>query len=113
MGRKVEGKPQWMIIYDCAQCEMDVGLTELQIPQCLACGSTDLIERERKELTPQVMADRMKLSADRMYENLQKAYDARPEDFEEETQLLEALALAKEHKKEIYKMAEKMVKNEK
>jgi DNA-directed RNA polymerase subunit RPC12/RpoP len=110
MGRKVEGKPQWMIVYDCLQCGMDSGLIELQPPKCFGCGSSDLVERERKELTPQVMADRMKRTADRMYENLQKAYDARPENFGEETQLLEALALAKDHKKTIYKMAEEMIR---
>ncbi|HLD07912.1 MAG TPA: hypothetical protein VJB60_02510 [Candidatus Peribacterales bacterium] len=107
MGRKVEGAPQWMIIYDCRACGADSGMTELQRATCFQCGSTDLMERERSAFTPEALAERMKLSAGRMLESLKKAFDQGVSG-KEETMLLQALAQAKEYKEKIYAMADEM-----
>lgn len=107
-------QPQWMIIYDCPQCGMDSGLTEQQPLKCFYCDTTTgLVERERKPLTAEVMAARMKLCAERTLENLQKAQEIGPDSPEEEKMLLEALAKAQEHRNHIYAMAEKMISREK
>ena len=109
MGRKVEGQPQWMIVYDCRSCGNDSGMTELQRPTCFTCSGTDLIERERVPFTPEALASRMKLSADTMLVNLQKAFDEGVSG-EEEKLLLQALVQAKEYKQKMYEMADAMMK---
>ncbi len=113
MGRKVEDTPKWIIVYDCPACGTDSGMTELQRPTCFACGSKNVIERERKPFTPEALAERMKVSADRMLLNLQKAYEEGPGNPKEEALLLSALAKAKDYKDKIHSMAEEMAKQSK
>ena len=65
-----------MIIYQCSNCKMDTGLTELQEPVCRYCenpGEMKLISKEK--ITPEVMANRLKKIADRMFSNLQSAFE--------------------------------------
>ncbi len=96
---------------------MDSGRTELDIPPiCFYCDAKKgLIERERKLLSPQVMADRMKAVGDRMMENLRKAWglteDQWPKDPEEEMQLLEAMASGQDLQKALASIGKGMIKN--
>jgi hypothetical protein len=105
---KSKEKPQFMVIYQCLKCGFDFGITEQDKPKCFYCDSTEgYIEIERKKLTPEVLAERMKLVTDRMMENLQKAYKVRPKkanrksDKDSEKELLEVMQKAKDLKQGI------------
>jgi DNA-directed RNA polymerase subunit RPC12/RpoP len=93
--KKIKRKlPKYLLTYLCKKCGMDFALSELHKPACFYCGSKQGHELVKKQkLTPKVLADRMKRVADRLVENLKKAYDVKPADADED-QLLEALVKA-------------------
>ena len=102
--------PEWMITYWCPHCSMDSGRTEIDGPYCYFCERTgDLVEMKREKLTREVMFNRIKLSTDRMMDNLRKAHGIHekewPQDEQEEMMLLEALAKGQDLREAIQKMA--------
>lgn len=115
---KFRPKPRYMVTYQCTHCGMDSGRTELDTPQCFYCEATDgLTEVKRELLTPEVMAARMKLCADRMMENLAKAHEVLQRDGEdvphEETMLLKAMTKGQDFQRKIHNLATKMVRRKK
>lgn len=99
-----KNKPQFMITYQCGQCGMDFAIGELQKPKCFYCEATEnhtVIKKQK--LTPEVMAERLKLVTDRMMENLKKAYEVKPDDMDEE-ELLETMGKAKDLRDRVQKM---------
>lgn len=99
-GRK---KPKWMITYLCATCTFDSGRTELDGPWCFYCQNSEhLTEIKRVPMSPDAIAERLKISSDRMIENLLKAYNLSlkdwPDNLKEEMMLLKAMAHGKKLK---------------
>lgn len=93
-----EHKPEFMIFYFCNRCVMDFARHDGETPVCFICGLEDKAEFLRKEpMTQELMIGRMKALAARALENLQKAYQVRPEDADE-AELIEAMPKAKEVK---------------
>lgn len=95
-----------MITYLCPRCCIDSGMTELDPPRCYMCESGDgLIEIHREPLSREAVFNRMKICADRMVDNLRKAYDIAecdwPKDEAEELMLLEAMAKGQDLKEAI------------
>jgi hypothetical protein len=75
-------KPQFMIVYKCSACGQESGYTELDKPSCRFCEAEDSLEIvSKKELTPEVMAERLKAVTDNMMKNIESAYQTLP-DFE-------------------------------
>ena len=73
-------KPQYMIVYRCNACGQESGFTELDNALCRYCdaeGSMEVISK--KELTPEVMAERLKAVADNMLKNMESAFQTLPE----------------------------------
>lgn len=97
----MKSEPKFMIIYLCSNCGLDFGRHELEAPVCFNCGAAeDHTVISRQELTPEVIAERVKLTSNRMYENLQKAWDTRPDEIrndpKKEKEFIELLKQAKE-----------------
>lgn len=70
-------KPQFMLIYRCTSCGQESGFTENDEPQCRYCDSSEGMELvSKKDLTPEVLAERLKALADNMMKNLQSAYES-------------------------------------
>ncbi|MBS4027381.1 MAG: hypothetical protein KGZ58_01990 [Ignavibacteriales bacterium] len=96
-------KPQFMCIYLCEKCKMDSGYTELDKPVCRFCDRpTTMTLVSKKELSAEVLAERLKQTTDRMMQNLTGAYEAfdeddfeKDEDFDPEKTLFELMAKAK------------------
>ncbi len=85
---------KYLLTYLCQKCGMDFGVSDIHTPKCFYCGSKrghELVKKQK--ITPQVLAERMKLVTDRMIENLKKAYNVRPADTDED-ELLEVLVKA-------------------
>lgn len=79
-----KNQPKFMITYLCHNCQMDFTRTELDEPQCFYCDSSDNFEVIKKErITPEVIVARLKLSTDRMVDNLKKAYFADKEEIDD------------------------------
>ena len=92
--------PKFLITYLCRGCGWDFALSEHSAPRCTRCRATeDFTEVSREKLTLDVMEARMQRVADRLLQNLAKAYEIRegnwPDDKDEEL-ILEALAKAKD-----------------
>src|SRR5687767_4681741 len=69
-------KPEFMIIYMCAECHQDSGFTEHDKPICRYCDSkTEMTLISKVKITPEVMAERLKTVTDRMFSNLQSAFE--------------------------------------
>jgi hypothetical protein len=89
-----------MIIYKCTNCNQESGFTELDAPACRYCESKDSLEMiSKKELTPEVMAERLKAVTDSMMKNIESAYKKLPEfekgadgDADPEEELLKLMA---------------------
>ena len=97
-----KGKPKFIITYQCQSCGFDFAMSELDKPKCFYCEETkNYTIIKKQELTPEVMAKRMKLVSDRLMENLKGAYDTKPDDVDEE-ELLQALAKAKKFREKIH-----------
>jgi hypothetical protein len=74
-------KPQYMVIYRCKACKLESGYTELDVPKCRYCEEETSMELiSKQELTPEVMADRLKAVSDSMMKNLESAYQSMPDD---------------------------------
>ena len=70
-------KPEFMIIYMCAECHQDSGFTELDRPICRYCDTkTEMTLVSKVKITPEVMAARLKTVTDRMFSNLQSAFES-------------------------------------
>jgi DNA-directed RNA polymerase subunit RPC12/RpoP len=75
-----KGKPQYMIIYKCEACGQESGFTELDSPQCRYCKSEEhMVVVSKQELTPEVMAARLKAVTDNMMKNMESAFQTLPE----------------------------------
>ena len=99
--------PKFLVTYLCRACGWDFAVSEFSTPRCTRCRATEnLTEMSREALTLDVMEARMQRVADRLLQNLAKAYEIReghwPDDKEEEL-VLEALAKAKDLQEEIGK----------
>ncbi len=94
-----------MITYLCPQCGMDFAVTELDKAKCFYCQASDIefIQKKKQKLTPKVIKERLKITTNRMMENLQKAYVAGKESGcdEDTDELIDVLAQAKELQQEI------------
>ena len=84
MEERYAGKsPEYMVTYLCLKCNIDSARTELDPPECFSCGNMDAETMqilEKKKITAEVMAERLKKVTDRMMENLKGAYFAGKED---------------------------------
>ena len=68
--------PQFMIIYKCAVCGLDSGYTELDVDVCRYCDEpTELTMVSKKELTPEVLEQRIKETSGNMFNNLLSAFE--------------------------------------
>jgi hypothetical protein len=67
--------PKYMVIYSCSDCGHESGFTELDKPVCRACEGTNVSLISRKEITSEVMAERLKVTTDNMMKNLQMAFE--------------------------------------
>lgn len=103
-------KPEFINVYYCPECDMDFSYVDDDQPYCRVCDKeTNMTFVEKIKITPQVIADRIKASTDRMYNALRAAYDARGEDFDAaypdtedpEKMMLNLLAKAKKFKEKI------------
>lgn len=99
-----EQEPEFMVFYFCNRCKLDFARHHGEPPVCFSCGLQDKAEFLRKEpMTKELMINRMKALAARTLENLQKAYQVRPEDADE-AELMDAMLKAQELKDKIDRM---------
>jgi DNA-directed RNA polymerase subunit RPC12/RpoP len=102
-------KPEYMMIYQCAECGLDSGFTNaIANVRCYYCpDKTHMTLISKQKLTKQVVAERLKTVTDRLFSSLQSAYDSMSEenknmvsengnDYEKE--MLKALGHAKKMK---------------
>jgi hypothetical protein len=68
-------KAKYMIIYKCNDCGQDSGYTELDSPKCRFCKKTSMIVVSKNEITPEVIAARLKTTTDNMIKNLESAFE--------------------------------------
>lgn len=96
-------KPKCMIVYRCEGCGQESGYTEQDKPKCRYCKTgSPLTMISKQELSPKVIADRLRKSTDNMMKNLEKAYELLPQigndslgpDKDAETELLKLMAEA-------------------
>src|SRR5690606_884877 len=74
---KEKKKPAYMMVYECGECGQTSGFSDLDDPRCYYCESTtSLTLISRQELTPEVMAARLKAVTDNMMKNLESAYQS-------------------------------------
>ena len=108
--KKSRKKPQFMVIYKCGTCDHESGFTELDEPQCRYCREkTTLTLVSKQELTPEVMAARLKAVTDSMMKNLEYAFQSMTdedkssffEDKDGEEEMLKLLAKAQKLKERI------------
>jgi hypothetical protein len=106
-------KPRYMMTYLCASCNMDTAVTENDKPFCRYCDKKTVMTLiSKKEITPEVVAERLKTVSDRMFSNLRSAYDSMtdeekaplPGDIDPEKMMLNLLAKAKKFKEDIQKI---------
>jgi len=78
---KKEMPPKFMMIYLCSSCGLESGYTENDKPVCRYCDATTSMKLiSKQELTPEVMAARLKKVTDNMLFNLQSAFESMTED---------------------------------
>jgi len=115
-------QPRCMMIYRCEACKMDSGFTENEKPFCRYCDDkTEMKLISNKEITPEVMAQRLKELSDRMFSSILSVFEgmseedkaAFPEDEDPEKMMLELLAKAKKFKEDIQKIKLKKPEKEK
>lgn len=102
-----------MVTYLCRQCGADFARLEQEIPECFGCGHSKGHKiLSKKECTPEVMAERIRLSTNRMMENLKKAWEVRPKEIREdpkaEKEFLKLLNRAKELRNHTHEAMDKM-----
>lgn len=72
--------PQYMVIYECAECKRDSGFTEDEKPLCRYCHhETKMREVSKEKITPELMTQRLKDLSSRMMLNMQAAYETMTE----------------------------------
>lgn len=101
-----------MVTYVCNKCGQDFARTELDKPVCFYCeaeGDCEIVNKQ--EITPEIIAERLKLVNERMMENLKKAYMNKPDGVDED-ELLEVMSKAKELCQETDKVWEKKLKED-
>lgn len=114
-------KPRFMMTYLCASCNMDSAVTENDQPFCRYCDKkTKMTLISKKEITPEVIADRLKTVTDRMFNNIRSAYESMTEeekapigDIDPEKMMFDALARAKKFKEDIQNLRLKKPKKKK
>lgn len=102
-------KTVYVLTGQCNSCGLDSMFPEEAELKCNYCGSMELKISERKEATAQLLEQRLKELSDRMFSNLQSAYDsmteedkaAFPEGKDAEKELLMLLEKAKKFKESI------------
>jgi hypothetical protein len=67
--------PKFMVIYKCSECGHESGYSEHDRPVCRVCDGTNVTLISKKEITPEVMAERLKATTDNMMKNLQMAFE--------------------------------------
>jgi DNA-directed RNA polymerase subunit RPC12/RpoP len=73
-------KPHYLILYKCNACGQESGFTELDVPQCRYCKSNaQMQEISKQELTPEVMAARLKAVTNNMMKNMESAFQTLPD----------------------------------
>ena len=78
---KKEMPPKFMMIYLCSSCGLESGCTEKDKPFCYYCNArTSMKLISKKELTPEVMAARLKKVTDSMLSNIQSAFETMTEE---------------------------------
>src|SRR5438309_5212923 len=106
-------KPKYMMVYRCLNCGLDSGYTENEKPVCRHCEDRQEMKLiSRKEITAKVMSDRLNELSERMYSNLQSAFEKMtdedkqsfPKGMDAEQQMLMILAKAKKFKEHIQKL---------
>ncbi|MDO8511889.1 MAG: hypothetical protein Q7S57_01340 [bacterium] len=106
--------PETIITYRCEGCGETVMTSDDQEDEaeCFACGTGDFLkELKREPITPELIAVGMKKSAESIVTNLQKAYEAgKTAGFEkdEEEEMLQALAKAKEMRDSVLNIVEEI-----
>jgi len=81
---KKEIPPKFMLIYLCASCGLESGFTEQDNPVCRYCDKKTKMELiSKQELSTEVMAARLKTVTDRMFSNLQSAFESMTEEDKE------------------------------
>ncbi|MDZ4824819.1 MAG: hypothetical protein SH856_15295 [Flavobacteriales bacterium] len=69
--------PQFMLIYHCSTCEQDSGFSELEDALCRFCNKNNAMTLvSKQELTPEVMAARLKEVTNNMMKNLEVAFNS-------------------------------------
>ena len=105
-------KPKYLITYQCKTCGQKSSFADLQEVHCRYCDeSVGLIEISKEEITPELMEQQMKASVERMFTNLQLAFESMTEedkaafgDKDAEKEMLLVLAKAKKFKEDIEKL---------
>jgi len=107
---KKEMKPKFMMIYLCSSCGLESGYTENDKPVCRYCETKTRMELiSKQELSPQVMAARLKTVTDNMLSNLVSAFESMteedkklfPPDSDPEKEMLLLLDKAKKFKENV------------
>lgn len=101
-----------MVIYRCKACKLESGYTELDVPKCRYCEEETSMELiSKQELTPEVMADRLKAVSDSMMKNLESAYQSMPDDKDlmgddkdAEEEMLKLLAMMQKLRNQIHNL---------
>jgi DNA-directed RNA polymerase subunit RPC12/RpoP len=102
--------PQFMMVYKCSTCGLESGYTELDEPACRFCEEkTTMTLESKQELTPEVMAARLKAVTDSMMKNLESAFHSLTEedkntlfgDKDAEGEMLKLLAKSQQLKNKI------------
>jgi predicted ATP-dependent serine protease len=102
-------KPKFLITYKCNSCGQESNFAETQEARCHYCNnSTGLTEVNRQPITAELMEAQLKASVQRMFSNLQSAFESMTDedkaafgDKDAEKEMLLLLAKAKQFKENI------------
>ncbi len=106
-------KAKYMVIYSCTACGQESGMTEQDAPHCYTCEATEsLVELSRREITPEVIEERLRKASDSMFLNLLSAFEnmaeedkkAFPEGSDAEKEMLLLLDKAKKYRDSIHNL---------
>ena len=79
-----EQPPKYMMLYVCRSCGQESGFSEQDTPHCRYCEEGgELVLVEKKEITGEVIAERLKSLTNNMMKNLLLAFDNMDEDTKE------------------------------
>lgn len=69
-------KPEYLVTYRCKSCGEQSRFVENEQPECRYCEtSTGMEEILRQKITPELMEEQLKASMQRMFTNLQSAFE--------------------------------------